>query len=227
MFKFLNFLRKNYQTLNKIEISRDNLLHNYHYLSNLNKKVQIAPVLKSNGYGHGIANVAHILEKSEIPFFCVDSLFEAYELQKAKIKLPILVMGYTNPENFKVKKLPYQFAVYDIQTAKVLNESQKECKIHIFVDTGMHREGVTVEELPEFLNELKDLSNIKIAGLMSHLASSESDKDPLFQNQIKQFKKAKEICKENKVNPKWFHIAATGSIVNPATRPVIATCLFY
>lgn len=221
--KILKFFKRSYQTLNKIEVSRDNLLHNYHYLSNLNKKVQIAPVLKSNGYGHGIANVAHILEKSEIPFFCVDSLFEAYELQKAKIKLPILVMGYTNPENFKVKKLPYQFAVYDIETATVLNKYQQGAKIHIFVDSGMHREGVTVEELPEFLNELKDLSNIKIEGLMSHLASSESDKDPLFQNQIKQFKKAKEICKENKVNPKWFHIAATGSIINPTTRPIIAS----
>jgi len=57
---------------------------------------------------------------------------------------------------------------------------------------------------------------------MSHLASSESKTDPIFASQIKQFKKAQEICKKLKVNPKWFHISATGGIVNPKTRSVIA-----
>lgn len=201
---------------------RENILHNYQYLSSLDKKLKIAPVLKSNGYGHGIVNVAKILDSQNAPFFCVDSLFEAFKLQKAKTKTPILVMGYTNPENFKGKKLPFSFAVYDIETAKILNEFQPNCKIHIFVDTGMHREGITLKNLPDFLQKLKKLLNIKIEGLMSHLASSKSSKDPLFQSQIKQFIKAKEICKKMKVKPKWFHIAATGSLINHRTKPIIA-----
>src|SRR3990167_8729755 len=86
----------------------------------------------------------------------------------------------------------------------------------------MHREGVSIEQLPEFLSDIKKLKNLKIAGLMSHLASSESNKDPLFLNQIKQYKKAKEICKKMGINPKWFHISATGAIINPQTRPIIA-----
>ncbi len=222
MLKFLNLFKKRYQTLNKIEISQNNLLHNYHYLSSLDKKVLIAPVMKSNGYGHGITNVGKILDSVNAPFFCVDSLFEAYELQKANIKTPVLVMGYSNPENLKVKTLPFSFAVYDLETTKVLNEFQPGCGVHIFVDTGMHREGVPVENLPEFLNQIKKLTNIKIEGLMSHLASSESRKDPLFLNQIKQYKKAKGILKKHKIHPKWFHIAATGSLINPQTRPIIA-----
>lgn len=234
--RIFSFFRKKYQTLNKIEISRDNLLHNYRYLSSLDRRVRIAPVVKSNGYGHGIINVTKILESlytsdvgsspndvsSKLPFLCVDSLFEAYQLQKAGIKTPILIMGYTNPENFKIKKLPFSFAIFDLETAKILNEFQPGCKIHIFVDTGMHREGVAIEELPEFLNQARKLSNIKIEGLMSHLASSAGRQDPLFLTQIKQFKKAKEILKKHKVNPKWFHIGATGSIINPETRPIIA-----
>lgn len=222
MFKFLNFFRKKFETLNKIEVSRRDLLHNYHYLSSLDKRIKIAPVVKSNGYGHGIANVAKVLDSLNNPFFCVDSLFEAYELQKAHIKTPILVMGYTNPENFKIKKLPFSFAVFDLDSAKVLNKFQPGCGVHIFVDTGMRREGITVEELPEFLLQIKQLSNIKIEGLMSHLASSSGKNDPLFLAQIKEYKKAKEICREMKVYPKWFHIAATGSIINPETLPIIA-----
>ncbi|MDP3888516.1 MAG: alanine racemase [bacterium] len=223
MFKLLNFFRKKYVALNKIEVSRNNLLLNYRYLSSLNRKVKIAPVVKSNGYGHGIINVAKIFDHLNAPFFCVDSLYEAYELLKAKIKTPILITGYTNPENLKVKRLPFSYAVFTLDLAKAINDYQPEAGVHIFVDTGMHREGVSIDELPEFLNKIKQLPNLKIEGLMSHLASSEGNKDLSFIAQIKQFKKAKEIFKKHKINPRWFHIAATGSIINPETRPIIAS----
>lgn len=221
--KILKALRREYQTLNTIEVSKSNLLGNYKYLSSLNRKVRIAPVVKSNGYGHGIENVQKILDDLNFPFYCVDSLYEAYQLQDAFIQNKIIVMGYTNPENFKIKKLPFSFAVFDLETAKVLNEFQPGSKIHIFVDTGMNREGIPVKDLPIFLEKLKKLPNIKIEGLMSHLASSESKTDPIFASQIKQFNKAKEICKKLKVNPRWFHISATGGIVNPKTQPIIAS----
>ena len=188
--RILNFFRKSYHTLNTIKVSRDNLLHNYRYLASFNKKVKIAPVVKSNGYGHGIINVAKILDHLNTPFFCVDSLYEAYELLKTKIKTPILITGYTNPENLKVKKLPFSYAVFTLDLAKTINDYQPHAGVHIFVDTGMRREGVRIEELPEFLEAIKKLPNIKIEGLMSHLASSESRKDPLFLAQIKLFKKA-------------------------------------
>lgn len=222
--KLLHFFKKDYQTLNKIEVYKNNLIHNYQHLSSF--KLQIAPVVKSNGYGHGIINVAKILATSDvehkIPFFCVDSLFEGYQLLNSGIKNNILIMGYTNPENLKVKKLPFFYAVYDLDFAKAVNKYQPHTKIHIFVDTGMHREGIQIKNLPMFLTELKKLPNIKIEGLMSHLASSENDKDPLFLSQLKQFKKAQDILKKFHIKPKWFHIGATGSITNPKTRPFIA-----
>lgn len=207
MLNPLNIFRKEYRTLNKIELSKNNLIHNYQYLSSL-KKVKIAPVIKSSGYGHGILNVAKILEPQNPPFFCVDSLvdslYEAYEL--LKIKTPVLIMGYTDPENFKVKKLPFSFAVFDIKTAGILNKYQTGCSIHIFVDTGMRREGVTIDELPEFLTQIKQFTNIRIEGLMSHLASADDIKDLLNEMQIKNFKKALEICKTNGIKPKYIHI---------------------
>lgn len=221
--KILKTFKKDFQTLNKIEVSRSNILHNYHYLSSLNKKVKIAPVVKSNGYGHGIINVAKILDPENTTFFCVDSLFEAYELYKARVKTPILITGYTNPENLKVKKLPFSYAVFTLDLAKTVNDYQPQAGVHIFVDTGMHREGVSIEELPNFLNELEKLPNLKIEGLMSHLASSESRKDLSFLAQVKQFQKAKEIFKKRGIKSRWYHIAATGSIVNPETRQIIAS----
>src|SRR3990170_2390654 len=93
--------------------------------------------LKNNAYGHGILEIAKILDSQKAPFFCVDSLYEAYQLLKIKIKTPILIMGYTNPENLKVKRLPFSFAIYDLETLKVLDKYQPGAKIHIKVDTGM------------------------------------------------------------------------------------------
>lgn len=228
----LRIFRKKYQVLNRIEISRSRLTNNYQTLASLNSGFKIAPVLKSNAYGHGIKEIAGILDKNDfsIPFFCVDSLYEAYQIykpilpvfaQEVKVKTPILVMGYSNPENLKWRKLPFQFAVWDMDFVKALDKYQKNTKVHIFVDTGMHREGVDMEELDEFLNQIREYPNIEVIGLMSHLASCNSKKDQLFLNQIANFKIAKKLVQKHNLNPKWFHLSASDPLMFPKTQTLI------
>lgn len=213
--QILKIFKKDYQTLNLITISREKLLANYDCLSKLDENLQIAPVLKSNAYGHGIQIVGKILDKVEVPFFCVDSLYEAYELQKAHIKTPILIMGYTDPENFKVKKLPFQYAVFDLLSAEILNEYQPGAKIHIFVDTGMNREGVRLDQLDEFLTQIKQIRNLNVVGVMSHLAS-------LRNSQIDNFKLAMNIFQKHDLDPKWRHLGASSAIKDPIFRTKLA-----
>lgn len=222
MLNVLKKFKKEFHTLNQIEVLQKNILHNYKYLSSFEKNVKIAPVIKSNGYGHGILNVAKILETQNPPFFCVDSLFEAYELLNGGVKIPVLITGYTNPENLKVKKLPFHYALFTPDVAEALNKYQPNAGVHLFLDTGLHREGIPITKLAEFLKDLERFPNIKIEGVMSHLASSKSKDDKLFLSQIEQFKKGLKIIKDAKINPKWVHIAATGAIVNPQTRPIVA-----
>jgi alanine racemase len=201
-----------YQPLNLIEVSKDNLLHNLKVLSKINPKVKIAPVLKSNAYGHGLTIVAKALDQIKAPFFCVDSLYEAYELLKAKIKTPILIMGYVNPENLKVKKLPFSYAVSTLDVAEAISKYQPQAGVHIFVDTGMHREGIPLKELPNFLEKLP--KKIKVEGLMSHLASGEMPNDSQTLLQIKNFQKAYEIVRTFGFNPKWIHLSNSGGALN-------------
>lgn len=212
--QILRIFKKEYQTLNRIEISRENLLHNYKYLFSIDRKIKIAPVLKSNAYGHGLVIVAKILDHLGDPFFCVDSLYEAYELLKVGIKTPILIMGYTDPQNFKVKKLPFSFAVFDVETVRILNKYQPNCGIHIFVDTGMHREGIQIEDLPNFLKKLKEFKNLKVEGLMSHLATAEKPNDPLTKKQLNNFKYVQQIVKEAQIYPKWVHVSNSAGLLN-------------
>ncbi|OGE30624.1 alanine racemase [Candidatus Daviesbacteria bacterium RIFCSPHIGHO2_01_FULL_44_29] len=222
MLNFTNWFRKTYQVLNRIEISQSALLRNYRKLSTTNQRLAIAPVLKSNAYGHGLEIVGKILDKESCPFYCLDSLHEAYALHKCGSETPILIMGYINPKNLKVKKLPFQFAVYDLDFLEALNKYQQGAKVHIFVDTGMCREGVSLVDLPKFLEAAKKLKHIQVVGLMSHFASASSEKSPLFRNQLTNFKKAKEIVKKTGLNPKWIHIGASEVISHQKVRNQVA-----
>ncbi|MFH1838391.1 MAG: alanine racemase [Candidatus Kuenenbacteria bacterium] len=79
-----------------IEISKSALLINFRALQSLAPQWQIAPVLKSNAYGHGLILIANILQnEKDLPFFCVDSYFEAESIRNTGIKTPILIIGYT------------------------------------------------------------------------------------------------------------------------------------
>ena len=215
MFNLIRkLLARSYHPLNTIEISKKNLISNYRYLSSINPKIKIAPVLKSNSYGHGIVEVAKILETKKPTFFCVDSLFEAYQLQKANIKTPILIMGYTNPENLKVKELPFAYAVSDLKTLQAINLYQPKASVHLFVDTGMNREGILLNQLPAFLTYLKRLPNIRVEGLMSHLATAEDPKNPSNKEQINNFSHVQRIVRKAGFKPKWIHLFATKSYMH-------------
>lgn len=212
--RILNFFSREYKTLNIIEVSKKNLLENYEYLSSLSTEVKVAPVIKSNAYGHNMTTVAKILDYVHAPFFCVDSLYEAYELLKSRIKTPILIMGSTEPSNLKVKKLPFAYAVYDLDFLKALDKYQPDAKVHLYVDTGLHREGILMDELSSFLGEARNLSSINIEGLMSHFASSDDKKDSLNNLQIKNFKKALDILKKHGIKPKWIHLQNSDGLTN-------------
>lgn len=208
------FLGKKYHFLNTIWINKKALLSNYKYLRSINKKIKIAPVLKSNAYGHGLIQIATLLDSLQIPYFCVDSLYEAYELLKAKIKTPILIMGYTDPDNLKVKELPFSYVVWDLKLLDVVSKYQKGAVVHLKVDTGMHRLGVDMEYLDWFVSNLAKFPNVKVAGLMSHLAEGERPNSSLTKLQIKNFDNALKILQKYKIKPKWIHIANSAGLLN-------------
>lgn len=206
--------KKFYQPLNIVEISENRLINNYKYLSSINQKIKIAPVLKSNAYGHGIIEVGSILEKLNPVFFCVDSIYEAYQLFNAKIKTPILITGYVNPENLNVKKLPFFYAVFELNQLRGILKYQPQAKVHLFVDTGMHREGIRIDELEYFLGKLTTNEKKNINGLISHLALAEDPKNIETIKQIDQFKKAIKIFKKYSITPRWIHFGNSSGLIN-------------
>jgi len=211
---FKSIFKREYKPLNIVEISRLRLISNYRYLSNINKRIKIAPVLKSNAYGHGIIEVGSILDKLNPVFFCVDSIYEAYQLYKAKIKTPILITGYVAPDNLRVKKLPFSYAIFDLEQFRGVLKNQPQAKVHLFIDTGMHREGIRSDEFEQFISKLNDREKNSIEGIMSHLAFAEEPKIADTKKQISQFRLALKILEKNSIKPKWVHFANSSGLLN-------------
>lgn len=202
-----------YQVLNEITISRSALINNYHYFANLHPNSLVAPVIKANAYGHGLIQTASIISSSlsSVPFVCVDSLYEAYELTKNKFVLPILIMGYTNPKNYQVrKKLPYYFGVSDLLSLDSLGKYQKHAIIHLELDTGMSRLGFTSVDLPHVLTLLNKYPHLRVEGLYSHFAvSDDPNKLTYTKSQINSFKVLATFLSNHGVHVRYRHIAAT------------------
>jgi len=207
-------VKKTYYPLNIIEISKKRLVDNYRYLSSVNRNIKVAPVLKSNAYGHGIIEVGKILDQLNPVFFCVDSIYEAYQLFNAKIKTPILITGFVDPENLRVKKLPFSYAVFDLKQFRGILKNQPQASVHLFVDTGMHREGLRVDEVESFIKELSSEEKQRVVGLMSHLAFSEEPENIDTKKQIVQFKLAIKILKKYSIFPNFIHFGNSSGLLN-------------
>lgn len=211
--KLKDLIGYKYNPLNKVLINSNNLLHNYNYLLSIRDDVKVAPVIKSNAYGHGIVEVGRIVDKLNHPFICVDSIYEAYQLLEAGIKSQILVMGYVAPEALKMKKLPFALAVYTTEMLDAVKKYQSHAPIHIFVDTGIHREGVALSELPALARRAKELG-LNVEGLMTHLAMASMITSDETINQINSFYDALKVLEEYGLSPKYQHVSATGGLIS-------------
>ena len=220
MMKFLRMLRKirksflAYRPAVEILIYRENLLHNLNEYKQKYPKLSFAPVLKSNAYGHGLVQVARILDKEKISFLVVDSLFEAMTLRHEGIKSQILVIGYTSAENISNSKISnVAFTIISLEQLKEINNSlKKEKKFHLKIDTGMHRQGIMAEELSEVMKIIQKNRFIDLEGVCSHLADADGDQEYFTNLQIEKWQKNVDIIKQNFQNIKFFHLTATAGL---------------
>lgn len=207
-----------------IEIDRSAVKHNFSVFRKLIKPTtKMMAVVKSNAYGHGLIGFSKEVEKIGADFLGVDSITEARALRRDGIKIPILVLGYTMPELLvEASENDISIAVSTFETldAIVKTKLSRPLKIHIKVDTGMHRQGFLARDLPKILGVLKSKilnhksSSIHIEGLFTHFASA---KNPAFpkdtQVQITEFKKWIDAFAEVGIKPIVHACATAGAMI--------------
>ena len=175
---------------------------------------KIMVVVKANAYGHGLIEVAKILEKLRVHYLGVASLDEAIALRKEGIKLAVLVLGSILPEEVDLA-LDYDVAltVCNKELAQTLNNKAKAKNItvpvHIKIDTGMGRIGIWHEEAPEFVKMLKRMKYIRAEGIYTHFTSA--SRDNFFTNyQLESFENL--LRRLNRENIQFHYEHAANSI---------------
>lgn len=158
-----------------IELSRENLVRNVEALESLLAPGQkLMPALKADAYGHGAVLMAAQLQKIGIDAFCVACAEEGVELRKNGITGDILVLGYTHPEKFALlRKYRLIQTVVDHAYGKVLNSYGRKIKVHVKIDTGMHRLGERSEKDKE-IGRIFRLKNLQAEGVYTHLCADET-----------------------------------------------------
>ncbi len=162
-----------------IKINRENFFHNLsQFTKKTGSKESIAIVLKDNAYGHGIELMAQLSQE----FGLTQAVVRTYK--EAKLIKPyfkhILILG-----DKAVKDDSLSFALNSMEDIAL---AQKGSNVELKIDTGMHRNGVAMEEIEEAL-KLIEKRELNLMGVMSHNRSADELGSELFWQQ-KNFKKA-------------------------------------
>lgn len=186
-----------------IEINLDNLDYNVKKIINSNDKYEYYfGVVKANAYSHGAIEVSKQLIKSGINYLSVSSLEEALEIRNEIKDIPILCLepidiSYINIAKENNITITINSLEYGLQ---VLKNNINNLKIHIKIDTGMNRLGIKDKKELEILIENFNEKNIKIEGIFTHFATSDSD-DNFYYKQIEKF-----LYLTNDINLNQFEI---------------------
>ncbi|MEY2664214.1 MAG: hypothetical protein RIT04_22 [Candidatus Parcubacteria bacterium] len=174
-----------------ITVSKGALLNNLAYFAAKTPHGTIAPVLKSNAYGHGLTLIAKMLEKSSvsIPFFVIDSYFEAAALRSDGIKKPLLIIAYTTAKTIAQNNLSgVTYTVTSMDTLEKLSlQKLHKTKINLKIDTAMNRQGISVHEIDTAIAYIKKMRGILLEGICSHFSESDITNSPVTAEQIKQW----------------------------------------
>lgn len=176
-----------------IELRKDRLFYNLDNLQTAVGGKTLIPILKANAFGHGIREVGGMIEEFGITHAGVVSLNEAQELRAAGFSGLILILDYVQPEAIdeavKLNAAVTIQAVDDqsqnhLHVLRALDEAGKKqgtkAKVHIHIDTGMHREGIWPKEKAlALIKSLPNYENIEFNGVFTHFATAD-DADASF-----------------------------------------------
>lgn len=203
-------------TLNLITINRASILHNLAYFQKKYPGKHIWPILKSNAYGHGLAQIVSILKSQTFDYYVVDSYYEALQIWHHH-RHPVLLIGPNHPHNFshfKFKNLA--LTVDNLPSLKALANLRHPIKIHLKVNTGMNRQGINLANLSLVLNFIKKYPRLNLEGLCSHLADADNPDPSFTQKQESIFKDCLKKVHRFGFNPRFVHLSATAGAC-PAT----------
>ena len=201
-----------------IELNIENLKHNVRILREaIPPACELMAVVKADAYGHGACATATVLNQMEITAFAVATVEEGIQLRKHGIRGEILILGYTDVKRVQdLQKYDLTQTLLDFAYAQALNSRNAAVKTHIKIDTGMHRLGISGEEISA-VRKVFEMKNLKICGIYTHLCCADSrlPEDIAFtRRQIDSFYRLTDALKNNGIQLPKLHIQSSCGFLN-------------
>src|SRR6185369_1343665 len=201
------------------EIDLNNLAANFKKVrERVSPAARVMAIIKANAYGHGAVECARRLASEGADWFGVALPEEGIELRESGISQPVLCLGGRRMIKTEIcvqhRLTP---VVYRVDMIEALNRAAANAgvvvDVHVKVDTGMGRLGVRFDQLSEFVAALEPFRNVRIDGLMSHLAAADDAAcQPLTRDQIQRFDDAVGLFRDHGYRPTHLHLANSAGI---------------
>jgi alanine racemase len=200
------------------EISLPALLHNFNVLrAHVSPSVQMMAVVKANAYGHGAVECARALENAGADCLGVALIEEGIELRRGGIMLPIICLGGFQPRQASLLvEHDLTPVLFDLDAARALSvcavEKNVRINVHLKIDTGMGRLGISIEQLSDFTTAVSTLGNVQIDGVLTQLAAADSRDQTFTKFQLSEFERVIGILESTGIKPTFRHLANSAAI---------------
>lgn len=203
-----------------LEVNLDALLRNYNYFrSHVPSTTGVIAMVKASGYGAGSYEIAKTLQDAGASYLAVAALDEGVDLRRNGITMPIMIMNpratdYKALFDNRLEPVIYSSGMLDTFLHEVEKFGKEENRIHLKLDTGMHRMGFTSEQIPALCEKLHNNSKIKVATIFSHLATADClDLNDYTHRQLRLFNEMSERITDSLSYPVKRHILNSAGIL--------------
>ncbi|MEM9220430.1 MAG: alanine racemase, partial [Cyanobacteria bacterium P01_F01_bin.150] len=187
--------------------------------------VNLGVVVKADGFGHGIVPCAKAFLTAGADWLIVNFAYEAVTLRDAGIEAPIYICGNVPAaQAHRVVETRSRLILYDAQVAKALSEAAQgstwSVPVHIKIETGTHRQGLTVDDAIQLAKTIKTLDGVSLEGIATHYADIEDTTDHRFAHQqLTRLKAAKQEFQAVGIDIPMMHSAnSAATILWPQTH---------
>ncbi|GHQ82988.1 alanine racemase [Helicobacter pylori] len=204
-----------------VEVNSTSLRHNFSAVKSIvPKDTHIMAVVKANAYGAGAIKASEIFLQEGANYLGVATLDEALELRSYFSKTPILILGYSPNANASMLiDNDLSAMIFSLEQAEVFSQmalkSQKRLKIHLKIDTGMHRLGLEPNfKSIEIIKKIRALKGLEVEGIFTHLSNADAKIKTHAKNQMKAFNAFLEQLLDQKIEFQYRHAYNSAGILS-------------
>lgn len=186
---------------------------------NIRKETGMIGVVKTDAYGHGAVAVAEAIDPY-VGGYAVATAEEALQLRRHGIKKPILILGVTHPSHYQeLIEQEIRPAIFTLEQAKPLSElavdMKKTAKLHLALDTGMHRIGMMADESgADLAAAIAKLPGLEMEGLFTHFYRADETDKQTSEKQLDRYLHFVKLLSERGIEIPVKHCSNSAGIID-------------